>query len=60
MGNELQNPWFHLLKPLVLQGETMGFATHFPDFSSLKRLIFTHDNSNKYSLTPLSQILNDL
>ena len=47
-------PWFHLMKPLVLQGETMGFATHFPDFSSLKRIFFTHNNSNKYSLTSLS------
>lgn len=60
MDSELQNPWFHLLIPLVLQGESMGFTTRFLDFGVAKTLKFTYNNANKHSLTSLLRILNDL
>jgi len=59
-GFTLRNPWFHLLIPLVSQGETMGFTTRFLDFGVAKTLKFTSNNANKHSLTSLLRILNDL
>ena len=38
----------------------MGFATFFSDFSGAKSTFFTLYNTDKYSLTPLSKILNSL
>lgn len=38
----------------------MGFATLFSDFSGAKSAFFTIYNTDKYSLTPLLQILNGL
>ena len=38
----------------------MGFTTFFSDFSGAKSAFFTIYNTDKYSLTPLSKILNSL
>lgn len=51
---------FHLQKPLVSQGKTMGFTTFFSDFSGAESVIFTLYNTHKHSLTPLSKNLNSL
>ena len=59
-GFTLRNPWFHLLIPLVLQGESMGFTTRFLDFWVAKMLKFTSNNANKHLLTSLLRILNGL